>query len=51
MLAKGLRPFILRRTKQQVAKDLPEKSEQTIYCELEPEQRKSWLFRFFFGRT
>jgi hypothetical protein len=40
ILAKGLRPFILRRTKQQVAKDLPEKTEQTQYCELEPEQRK-----------
>jgi SNF2 family DNA or RNA helicase len=26
ILAKGLRPFILRRTKQQVAKDLPEKT-------------------------
>jgi SNF2 family DNA or RNA helicase len=40
ILAKGLRPFILRRTKGQVAKDLPEKTEQTLYCELEPEQRK-----------
>jgi hypothetical protein len=40
ILAKGLRPFILRRTKQQVAKDLPEKTEQTLYCELESEQRK-----------
>ena len=40
ILAKGLRPFILRRTKQQVAKDLPEKTEQTLYCELEAEQRK-----------
>ena len=40
ILAKGLRPFILRRTKQQVAKDLPEKTEQTLYCELEPQQRK-----------
>jgi hypothetical protein len=40
ILAKGLRPFILRRTKQQVAKDLPAKTEQTLYCELEPEQRK-----------
>ena len=39
ILAKGLRPFILRRTKQQVAKDLPDKTEQTLYCELEPEQR------------
>jgi superfamily II DNA or RNA helicase len=40
LLAKALRPFILRRTKDQVAKDLPPKLEQTIYCELEPVQRK-----------
>jgi superfamily II DNA or RNA helicase len=40
LLAKALRPFILRRTKEQVAKDLPEKLEQTIYCELEKDQRK-----------
>jgi superfamily II DNA or RNA helicase len=40
ILAKGLRPFILRRTKNQVAKDLPEKTEQTLYCELEAEQRQ-----------
>ncbi|WP_165230190.1 DEAD/DEAH box helicase [Aquisphaera insulae] len=40
LLARVLRPFILRRTKEQVAKDLPEKSEQTIYCDLEPDQRK-----------
>jgi superfamily II DNA or RNA helicase len=39
-LAQALRPFILRRTKSQVAKDLPAKQEQTIFCELEPEQRK-----------
>ena len=30
MLSRGLRPFILRRTKSQVAKDLPEKQEQTL---------------------
>jgi SNF2 family DNA or RNA helicase len=42
LLARALRPFILRRTKQQVAKDLPEKLEQTIYCELEPAQRKQY---------
>jgi superfamily II DNA or RNA helicase len=40
LLAKALRPFILRRTKDQVAKDLPPKLEQTIYCELESAQRK-----------
>ena len=38
-LAQALRPFILRRTKAQVAPDLPEKVEQTLYCELEPSQR------------
>lgn len=40
LLARALRPFILRRTKAQVASDLPEKLEQTIFCELEPMQRK-----------
>ena len=39
-LAKALRPFLLRRTKEQVAPELPSKTEQTIYCELEPEQRR-----------
>jgi len=40
LLAHALRPFILRRTKDQVVKELPAKTEQTIYCELEPAQRK-----------
>ena len=40
ILERGLRPFILRRTKEEVAKDLPSKTEQTIYCELEPRERK-----------
>lgn len=40
LLTKVLRPFILRRTKKQVARDLPEKTEQTLYCELEPSQRR-----------
>jgi superfamily II DNA or RNA helicase len=34
-----IKPFILRRTKKQVAKDLPEKTEQVIYCEMHPEQK------------
>ncbi len=33
-------PFLLRRTKEQVAKDLPEKTEMILYCEMGPEQRK-----------
>jgi superfamily II DNA or RNA helicase len=40
VLAHALRPFILRRTKEQVARELPAKTEQTIYCELEAAQRK-----------
>jgi superfamily II DNA or RNA helicase len=40
LLARALRPFILRRTKQQVAPELPAKTEQTLYCDLEPGQRK-----------
>jgi SNF2-related domain/Helicase conserved C-terminal domain len=39
-LRKLLFPFILRRTKEQVAKDLPEKTETILYCEMEEEQRK-----------
>lgn len=40
LLGKGLRPFILRRTKAQVAQELPEKLEQTLYCDLDSKQRK-----------
>lgn len=39
-LKKLLYPFILRRTKEQVAKDLPEKTETILFCEMEDEQRK-----------
>jgi len=42
LLAHALRPFILRRTKQQVARELPEKTEQTIFCELEGAQKKHY---------
>lgn len=33
-------PFLLRRTKEQVAKDLPAKTETILYCEMGDEQRK-----------
>lgn len=39
-LRKLLYPFILRRTKEQVAKDLPEKTETILFCEMQPAQRK-----------
>jgi superfamily II DNA or RNA helicase len=42
LLAQALRPFILRRTKQQVARELPEKTEQTIFCELQGAQKKQY---------
>ena len=37
-LAKRLRPVMLRRLKKQVVKELPEKIEQTAFCDLSPEQ-------------
>jgi hypothetical protein len=40
VLAKALRPFILRRTKGQVATELPEKTEQTIYFDLESKEKQ-----------
>jgi non-specific serine/threonine protein kinase len=39
-LRKFVFPFILRRTKEQVAKDLPEKQEMVLYCEMGASQRK-----------
>jgi SNF2 family DNA or RNA helicase len=39
-LQKKVNPFILRRTKQQVATELPDKTEMVIYCEMGAEQRK-----------
>ena len=38
-LARRLRPFLLRRLKQDVAKDLPSKLEQVSFCELTSDQR------------
>ncbi len=40
LLAQALRPFILRRTKEQVVRELPPKVEQTLYCELATRQRR-----------
>ena len=38
-LARGLRPFILRRTKDQVAPELPPRTEETLFCELDAKGR------------
>ncbi|MCE1245525.1 MAG: SNF2 family helicase [Firmicutes bacterium] len=40
VLRKIVFPFILRRTKTQVAKELPPRTERILYCDMEPEQRK-----------
>jgi len=39
-LARRLRPVILRRLKSEVARDLPEKIEQVVFCDLKPKQRE-----------
>ncbi|MFA4867038.1 MAG: SNF2-related protein [Pedobacter sp.] len=39
-LQQRISPFILRRTKEQVAKELPDKTEMVIYCEMGKEQRE-----------
>ncbi|RZL36988.1 MAG: ATP-dependent helicase, partial [Pedobacter sp.] len=39
-LQQKIRPFILRRTKEQVATELPDKTEIILYCEMGAEQRE-----------
>jgi SNF2 family DNA or RNA helicase len=39
-LRKRIRPFILRRRKDEVATELPPRTEQVLYCELGPAQRR-----------
>lgn len=41
-LSRSLSPFLLRRTKDEVLKDLPAKSEQVLYCELSPSERRKY---------
>ena len=38
-LSRRLRPVILRRLKSEVARDLPDKIEQVVYCDLKPRQQ------------
>jgi non-specific serine/threonine protein kinase len=40
MLRRTVHPFILRRTKEQVAPELPPRTERIVYTEMEDEQRK-----------
>lgn len=41
-LQKKLRPFILRRRKEEVAEELPEKSEQSVWIEMDEGQRGAY---------
>jgi non-specific serine/threonine protein kinase len=43
LLRKMVYPFILRRTKEQVAPELPPRTEHIIYGEMEPAQRKLYI--------
>ncbi len=52
LLARALRPIILRRKKEDVAKELPSRIEQTLEVEMEPEQREVYEgIRVHFQRT
>lgn len=42
LVQRALRPVMLRRTKAAVLSDLPDKIEQTLWCELEPDQRQRY---------
>ncbi|HEY9559280.1 MAG TPA: DEAD/DEAH box helicase, partial [Anseongella sp.] len=39
-LREKVRPFILRRTKEQVAAELPEKTEMVLFCDMPPAQQQ-----------
>lgn len=39
-LRRRVRPFVLRRLKDEVARELPPRQEQVLYCELGPAQRR-----------
>ncbi|HEX3474642.1 MAG TPA: DEAD/DEAH box helicase, partial [Kofleriaceae bacterium] len=41
-LARALRPFLLRRTKEQVLPDLPARTEQVLRCQLGADQRRQY---------
>jgi superfamily II DNA or RNA helicase len=42
LLSRALRPYILRRTKAQVAPELPERVEQTVFVDLREEDRRRY---------
>lgn len=56
LLQQKIRPFLLRRTKEQVIRELPQKTEMICYCPMEEEQRRVYdayeqEFREFISAT
>ncbi len=52
LAARALGPFILRRTKEEVLTELPQKTEQIVSCELEGTQRREYdALREHYRRT
>jgi superfamily II DNA or RNA helicase len=49
-LARRVRPFLLRRLKADVAKDLPEKIEQVAFCEMTDDQKAAYQQVLEFSR-
>jgi hypothetical protein len=50
-LASRVRPFLLRRTKSQVARDLPERIEEDVVCELEGDQKTLYQAEYKHARA
>ncbi|MDZ4829392.1 MAG: DEAD/DEAH box helicase [Phycisphaerae bacterium] len=42
IVRRAVRPFLLRRTKREVAKELPERIEQTLHCDMTDAQRSHY---------
>lgn len=50
-LQQKVHPFLLRRTKDQVAKELPPKTEMMVYCEMDTEQQRVYdLYKMEFQK-
>ena len=50
-LQQKIHPFLLRRTKDQVAKELPPKTEMILYCEMDTEQQRIYdLYKMEFQK-
>lgn len=42
LIAAAIRPFLLRRRKEEVLRDLPERAEQTVTCDMDEKQRREY---------